>query len=60
MPMSTNCIKKIYPEAFVTVLAISSEARTKQCLKRIPDLVRSRTDLLTLTTDQSIPTIRVQ
>jgi len=40
--------------AFATVLAIRSE---EQCLKRIPDLVRSRTVLLRLGSDNSCPTV---
>jgi len=40
-----------------TVLAIPSEMIDHQCLKRIPELVRSRTVLLRLGRDNSFPTI---
>jgi len=44
-------------QAFATVLVIRSEISEEQCLKRIPDLVRSRTVLLRLGRDNSCPTI---
>jgi len=43
--------------AFVTVLAIRGEISEEQCLKRISDLVRSRTVLLRLGSGNSCPTI---
>jgi len=49
-------IKQCCAQAFATVLAIRSEIIEEQCLKRIPDLVRSRTDLK-LGRDNSCPTI---
>jgi len=42
---------------FATVLAVRSEISKEHCLKRIPDLVRSRTVLLRLGSDNSYPTI---
>jgi len=58
--ISTNCIKRytlIKPEAccaqaFDTALAVQRSEK-KQCLKRIPDLVRSRTVFLRLWSDNS-------
>ena len=44
-------------QAFATVLAIPSEISEEQHLKRIPDLVRNRTVLLRLGSDNSCPTI---
>jgi len=41
--------------AFASVLAIHSEISEEQCLKRIPELVRSRTVLLRLGSDNSNP-----
>jgi len=41
--------------AFGTVLAIRRETSEEQCLKRIPDLVRSRMVLLRLGSDNSCP-----
>jgi len=38
--------------------AIRSEISEEQCLKRIPDLVGSRTVLLRLGSDNSCPTVR--
>jgi len=59
--ISTKCIlrsiKACFAQAFATVLAIPSEISEEQCLKRIPDLVRSRTVLLRLGRDNSCPTI---
>ena len=49
-------IKACCAQAFATVLAIPSET-VKNCLKRIPDLVRNRTVLLRLGSDNSCPTI---
>jgi len=50
-------IKAFCAEAFATVLAIPREMSEEQCLKRIPGLVRSRTVLLRLGSDNSWPTI---
>jgi len=50
-------IKACCAQAFATVLAIHSEIIEEQCLKRIPDLVRGRTVLLRLGSDNSDPTI---
>jgi len=47
-------------QAFDTVLAILSEINEEQCLKRIADLVGSRTVLLRLASDNSCPTIRLK
>ena len=44
----------------VTVLAIRSQISEEQCLKRIPDLVRSKTIILRLGSDNSSLTIGVQ
>jgi len=38
-------------------LAVPSEISEEQCLKRIPDLVRNRTVLLRLGSDNSCPSI---
>jgi len=46
--MYLKSIKGCCAQAFATVLAIPSETSEKQCLQRIPDLVRSRTVLLRL------------
>ena len=54
------CLKRIKAccaQAFTTVLAIPSETSEEQCLRRIPDLVRSRKVLLRLGSDNSCPTI---
>jgi len=48
-------IKACCAQTFATVLAIPSEIIEEQCLKRIPDLVRSRTVLLRLESDNSCP-----
>jgi len=50
-------IKACCTQAFATVLAIPSEISEKQCLKRIPDLVRNRMALFRLGSDNSCPTI---
>jgi len=50
-------IKACCAQAFGTVLAIRREISEEQCLKRISDLVRSRTVLLSLGSDNSCPTI---
>jgi len=50
-------IKACCALAFATALAIRSGISEEQCLKRIPDLVRSRTVLLRLGSDNSCPTI---
>jgi len=50
-------IKACCAQAFATVLAIPSEIGEEQCLKRIPDLVRIRTVILRLGSDNSCPTI---
>jgi len=44
----------------VTILAIRSQISEEQCLKRIPDLVRSKTIILRLGSDNSSLTIGVQ
>ena len=49
-------IKACCAQAFATVLAIPSEIIEEQCLKCIPDLVRSKTVLLRLGRDNSCPT----
>ena len=58
---STKCIlkgiKACCAQAFATVLVIRSKISEEQCLKRISDLVRSRTVLLRLGSDNSCPTI---
>jgi len=53
----SKCIKACRAQTFATILAIPSEIIDEQCLKRIPDLVRSRTVLLRLGRDNSCPTI---
>ena len=53
-------IKACCAQAFATVLAIRSEISEEQCLKRIPDLLRSRTVLLRLTSDNSYPMIELK
>jgi len=50
-------IKACCAQAFVTVLAIRSEISEENCVKRILDLVRSRTALLRLGNDNPCPTI---
>jgi len=50
-------IKACCAQAFATVFAIPREIIEEQCLKRIPDLVRSRTILLRLGRDILCPTI---
>ena len=55
--MYLNGIKACCALAFAILLAIRSEIREEQCLKRIPDLVRSRTVLLRLGIDNLCPTI---
>jgi len=55
--MNLKGIKACCAQAFATVLAIPSKIIEEQCLKRIPDLVRSRTVLLRLGSDNSCPTI---
>jgi len=42
---------------FATVLGIYSEISEEQCLKFIPELLRSRTVLLRLGSDSSCPAI---
>jgi len=49
-------IKACCALAFATVLAIRSDISEEQCLKHIPNLVRSRT-VLNLGSDNSCPTI---
>ena len=44
-------------QALATVLAIPSKISEEQCLKRIPDLVRNRTVLLRLGSENSCPSI---
>jgi len=46
-------IKGCCAQAFATVLAIPNEISEKQCLKRIPNLVRNRMDLFSLGSDNS-------
>ena len=41
-------IKACCPQAFATVLAILSEISEEQCLKRIPDLIRTEPFFLDL------------
>ena len=48
-------IKSCCALAFATVLAMPSKISEEQCLKRIPDLVRNRTVLLRLGSDNSCP-----
>ena len=48
-------IKACCALVFAAVLAIPSEISGKQCLKRIPDLVRSRTVLLRLEVTIHVP-----
>ena len=55
--MYFKSIKGCCAQAFATVLAIPSETSEEQCLKRIPDLVRSRTVLLRLGSGNSCPTV---
>jgi len=55
--MYLKCIKACCAQAFATVLAIPSEISEKQCVKRIPDLVRNRTVLTRLGRDNLRPTI---
>jgi len=43
-----------------SITAIHSEISQEQCLKRMPELVRSRTVLLRLGHDNSCPTIGLQ
>jgi len=50
-------IKACCAQAFATVLAIPREISEEQCLKHIPDLIRNRTVLLRLGSDNSCPTI---
>jgi len=50
-------IKACCALVFATVLAFRSEISEEQCLKRIPNLVRSRNVLLRLGSDSSCPTI---
>jgi len=50
-------IKACCVQAFATVLSITSEVSEEQCLQRIPDLVRNRTVLLRLGSDNWCPTI---
>jgi len=50
-------IKACCAQAFATVLVMRSVIREEQCLKRIPDLVRSRTVFLRLGSDNSCHTI---
>jgi len=50
-------IKACCAQALATVLAIPSEISEEQCLKPIPDLVRKRTVLLRLGSDNSYSTI---
>jgi len=50
-------IKACCAQAFAAVLAIPSEISEEQCLQLIPDLVRNRTVLLRLGSDNSCPTI---
>jgi len=50
-------IKACCAQAFATVLDIPSEIREEQRLKRIPHLVRGRTVLLRLGSNNSCPTI---
>ena len=55
--MYVKGIKACCALAFATVLVIRSEISAEQCMKRISDLVRSRTVLLRLGSDNSCPTI---
>ena len=55
--MCLKGIKACCAQAFATVLAIPSKINEEQCLKRIPDLLRSRTVLLRLGSDNSCLTI---
>ena len=54
--MCLKDIKACCAQAFATVLADPSEVIEEQCVKSIPDLVRSRI-LLRLGSDNSCPTI---
>jgi len=53
-------IKACCAQAFGTALAIRIEISEEQSLTRIPDLVRSRTVLLRLGSDNSCPTIGIK
>jgi len=55
--MYLKAIKACCAQAFATVLAIPTEISEEQCLQRIPDLVRNRTVLHRLGSDNSCPTI---
>ena len=48
-------IKACCAQAFATVLVIRSEISEEQCLKRIRDLVKSRTVLLYLEVTARVP-----
>ena len=50
-------IKACCALVFATILAFRSEISEEQCLKRIPNLIRSRKVLLKLVSDNSCPTI---
>jgi len=50
-------IKACSALAFATVLAICSKISKDQCLKCIPELVKSRTVVSRLGSDNSCPTI---
>jgi len=50
-------IKACCAQAFATVLVMRSEISDEQCLKRISNLVSSRTVLLRLRSDNSCPTL---
>jgi len=55
--MYLNGVKACFAQAFATVLAVHSEISEEQRLKRIPELVRNRTVLIRLGSDNSCPTI---
>jgi len=55
--MYLKAIKACFAQACATVLAIPGEISEEQYLQRIPDLVRNRTVLLRLGSDNSCPTI---
>jgi len=53
-------MKACCAQAFATVLTLPSEISEEQCVKRIPDLVRNRTALLRLGSDNSCLTIELK
>jgi len=57
LQMYLKSLEACCTQAFATVLAIPSKISEEQCVKRIPDLVISRTVLLRLGSNNSCPTI---